>query len=218
MLRLPLRFTIVVLTPAVLAAQQSPVARLRTVLPSDVADQVVAIVTDALSRGHPPNPVALRALEGAAKGKSAKEIVAAAQSVADLLSKADTALEWSGRTAKPDEIAAAAATMQLGVDGDVVSDLASGAPSGRSLAVPLAVIGALVSRGVPADDALAAVLAKLQARASNADLAALPARAKIGRGLGARGAGRGPTRIPAAVPTNGGHPGRRPGGPPPDGL
>jgi len=91
---------------------------------------------------------------------------------------------------------------------------ASLAPSGRSLAVPLAVIGALVNRGLASDGALQAVLDRLTARASDADLVEMPGEAgrllaagykpsDVGRALSA--AGR-----PSGVPANGGRPGARP--------
>jgi hypothetical protein len=66
-----------------------------------------------------------------------------------------------------------------------VSALAKSAPSGRSLAVPLFVIGGLIDRGLPSDDALKRVSERLQARASDADLERmpreLPAQAVAGR-------------------------------------
>ena len=54
------------LLPALLTAQQSPIDRLRAVLPADVADKVIAIVTDATSRGLPGQAIADRALEAIA--------------------------------------------------------------------------------------------------------------------------------------------------------
>jgi hypothetical protein len=117
--------------------------------------------------------------------------------------------------------------MRKGVDGAKVSALAKSAPSGRSLAVPLYVIGSLVDRGLPSDDALARVEQKLKARASDHDLEQMPTElppqavtgqgnkpAETGRDLAgtkrpgsAAGAGQsggssgGP---PAGVPANGG--------------
>jgi hypothetical protein len=64
--------------------------------------------------------------------------------------------------------------MRKGVDGALVSRLAKDAPSGRSLAVPLFVIGSLTDRGLPSDQALQRVLTRLQARASDADLEGMP--------------------------------------------
>lgn len=61
------------------------------------------------------------------------------------------------------------------MDGHQVSQLARSAPSGRSLAVPLFVISSLVDRGLPSDEALRRVLARLEARASDAQLEGLAA-------------------------------------------
>jgi phage-related tail protein len=100
-----------------------------------------------------------------------------------------------------------------------VSALAKSAPSGRSLAVPLYVIGSLIDRGLPSDQALQKVQERLQARATDADLQALPAQAvagqsnkpaQTGRDLAATkrpagaGAGRAASGAPAGVPANAG--------------
>lgn len=201
------------LLPALLSAQQSPIDHLRAFLPADVADEIVAIVADATSRGLPGRAIADRALEGIAKGRSGAEVSAAAQALAADLAAAHDALVRGGRTPDASEIESGATAMELGVDGATVSALASSASSGRSLAVPLAVIGALVNRDLPSDEALQAVLDRLNARASNADLVEMPGEAGllIARGykpsdLGrALGAGR-----PAGLPANGGWPGAQP--------
>ncbi len=204
------------LLPALLTAQQSPIDRLRAVLPADVADKVIAIVTDATSRGLPGQAIADRALEAIAKGRSGDQVPAAAQAFAADLAVAHDALQHAGRNPDVSEIEAAAAAKELGVDGAAISTLASSAPSGRSLAVPLAVIGALVNRGLPSDGALQAVLDRLTARAGDADLVEMPGQAglliaqgykpsDVGRALSA---GR-----PSSVPANGGRPGARPNRP-----
>jgi hypothetical protein len=134
------------------------------------------------------------------------------------MEKAKDALN-AGLSRKPsdDEIESGAEAMRQGVDGAAVSELARGAPSGRSLAVPLFVIGSLVDRGLPSDEALSRVLAKLQARASDRELettteglvanngnrpatAGRPAQ-HPGKALGTTKTVGGP---PAGVPANGG--------------
>jgi len=120
------------------------------------------------------------------------------------------------------------------VDGAQVSALAKSAPSGRSLAVPLFVIGSMMDRGLPADAALARVEAKLKARASDRDLEKMPSElpaqantahgnepAETGRALAdtkrpgsAAGAGQSGNSAggpPANVPANGGKPATPPG-------
>jgi hypothetical protein len=203
-----------VLLPALLAAQQSPIDRLRAVLPANVAEKVIAIVTDATNRGLPGQAIADRAVEAIAKGRSGDQVSAAAQALAADLAGARDALQHAGRNPDVSEIEAAASAKELGVDGAAISALASSAPSGRSLAVPLAVIGALVNRGLPSDGALQAVLDRLTARASDAELVEMPGEAgrliaagyrpsDVGRALSA--AGR-----PSGVPANGGRPGVQP--------
>jgi hypothetical protein len=209
---------LLMLLPASLAAQQDPVVRLREVLPASVVDKVVAIVQEAQGHGLPGDFVANRALEASAKGKDGQVIALAAQKSADDLGEADDALKAGGRNPDAGEIEAGATAHGMGVDGKTISALASSAPSGRSLAVPLAVLGALVNRGLPSDDALKVVLARLQAKASNRDLADLPGPGRsvadlhrpdgvgdgVGNGNGPVGAGG---TTPSGVTPN-------PGGPP----
>lgn len=200
-----------------LAAQtpaKDPSARLKEVLPADVADRVLAKIAEARSRELPAQALENRALKFAARGVAPAEIERSVADQAERMDKAKEALERA-RTHKPssDEIEAGAEAMRQGVDGKAVSELAKSAPSGRSLAVPLYVIGSLVSRGLPSDAALVRVQERLAARASDAELEKLPAQAvagqsnrpsETGRDLaGNRSGGRagGP---PAGVPANGG--------------
>ena len=200
--------------PTLLAAQQPAIDRLRVVLPPGVADTVVAIVADATSHGLPGAVIAERALEASAKGRSAATVSATARAAAIDLAAAQDALSSTGRNATSSEIEAAATAKELGVDGATIRTLAASTPSGRSLAVPLAVIGALVNRDLPADAALQAVLERLNARASDADLAQMPGDAgrliaagyrpsDVRRALGTIGR-------PVGVPSNGGAPGQQP--------
>jgi hypothetical protein len=221
--------SLLLVAPGWANAQQDPVQRLAEVLPPDKAEQIIAIVTTARAHGLPGQAVALRALEALAKGRNAEEAGAAARAFAGELSAAQGALRAGGRDPQAAEIEAGATAMAMGVDGKAVSELARSAPSGRSLDVPLLVIGALVERGLPADQALAAVLARLEARASNADLASLPGEAgrliaaghrpaEVGRALGATRSGIAiPQGPPASVPRNNGlpDPPRRPDTPRP---
>lgn len=203
------------LLPSLVAAQQDWSARLAT-LPANVRDSVITIVTNAQSHGLPGQAIADRALETIAKSRSGADAVAAAQALAGDLAGAHDVLTAAGRTPDATEIEAGATAKELGVDGATISALASAAPSGRSLTVPLSVIGALVDRGLPSDDALQSVLDRLNARASDAELAAMPGEAgrmiaagyrpsDVGRALGA---GR-----PAGLPANGGRAGARPSTP-----
>jgi len=155
------------------AAQNAndPSARLREVLPADVAQKVLATIADARAQGLPARALEQRALKFAAKGVEPNLIATSIQQQEDRMEKAKDALDGvrKGRSSD-DEVEAGAEALRQGVDGSAVSALAKSAPSGRSLAVPLFVIGSLVDRGLPSDQALARVLAKLQARASDREL------------------------------------------------
>ena len=214
-----------------------PSARLKEVLPADVAEHVLAVIAKARSRELPAQALENRALKFAAKGVDPKAIEKSIDEQAERMGEAKDALQ-KGRGRKPsdDEVTAGAEALRKGVDGAKVSELAKSAPSGRSLAVPLYVIGSLIDRGLPSDAALTRVQERLQARATDVDLEHLPGElpaqaaagqankpAETGRDLAATkrpgsaagagqsgGAAGGP---PAGVPANGGA-GARPTTPP----
>lgn len=202
-----------------------PSARLREVLPASVADHVLATIAAARAHDLPAAALENRALKFAARGVAPKDIEKAIDEQADRMAKGRDALE-AARSKKPsgDEVDAAAEAIRKGVDGRSISELAKSAPSGRSVAVPLFVIGSLIDRGLPSAEALKRVRDRLQARASDNELEQLAGLsptppgankpAETGRALAetkrpasARGAagngspGGGP---PAGVPANGG--------------
>jgi hypothetical protein len=152
-----------------------PSARLRTVLPPAVAQRVLARIAEARARRLPAEALENRALKFAAKGVDPTDIERSVNEQASRMEVARAALT-SGRASPPagDEIDAGAEAIRKGVDGSSVSFLAKSAPSGRSLAVPLFVIGSLTDRGLSSDDALKRVLARLKARASDTDLESMP--------------------------------------------
>ena len=202
------------LAASVLGAQtpaNDPSERLREVLPADVAAKVLATIAEARSQNLPAQALEQRALKFAAKGVDPTLIPKAIDEQKDRMEKAKDALDDApGRKVSGDEIEAGAEALRQGVDGALVSELAKSAPSGRSLAVPLFVIGSLVDRGLPSDDALARVLARLQARASDSDLEKIP------EGLGASNGNRPAT---AGRPANPGKAlGTSRGGGPPAGI
>jgi len=169
-----------VIAAGTLAAQTTapaadPTAKLQAVLPADVAARVLAKIAEARARELPAAALENRALKFAARGIVPREIERSVNEHAARLGAAKSAIE-SGRGAKAgdEEIEAGAEALRQGVDGAAVSELAKDAPSGRSLAVPLYVIGGLVDRGLPSDDALAKVLERLTARASDAEIQRLP--------------------------------------------
>lgn len=193
---------------------QDPSDRLREVLPADVADRVLAKIAEARARELPPQAVQAlenRALKFAARGVAPAAVERAIGEHADRMVRAREAIE-SARTqrAAGDEIDAGAEALRQGVDGAAVSDLAKSAPSGRSLAVPLLVIGSLVERGLPSDAALARVQDRLMARATDREIEGMAGAEGRERAAGA-GRGMRPVDVPAAgrpttVPATGGRP------------
>lgn len=171
-------FGATMITAASAAAQtpaNDPSARLQAVLPADVAARVLATIADARSHDLPAAALENRALKFAAKGVAPADIESSVKAQADRMAKAKNALQ-SARGTEPsdDEVEAGAEAMRHGVDGAQVSALAKSAPSGRSLAVPLYVIGSLMDRGLPSDAALQRVHDRLAAKASDTELQKLP--------------------------------------------
>lgn len=169
-----------------------PSAKLAEVLPADIAEQVLSTIAAARARGLPAQALESRALKYAARGVNPQTIRTEIAAQSQRMDAARGALH-SGRGVQADgeEIEAAADVLAKGVDGAAVSELAQSAPSGRSLTVPLFVLGSLVDRGLPSDEALRRVVERLQARASDADLESLPAQATAGRAKRPEQAGRG---------------------------
>jgi hypothetical protein len=154
---------------------RDPSARLREVLPADVAQRVLARIADARARQLPAEALENRALKFAAKGVDPTNIERSVNEQAARMETARAALA-GGRKSTPagDEIEAGAEAMRKGVDGASVTLLAKTAPPGRSLAVALFVIGSLTDRGFSSADALQRVLARIKDRASDTDLESMP--------------------------------------------
>jgi hypothetical protein len=200
-----------------------PSARLRQVLPADVAQRVLDRIAAARAHQLPATALENRALKFAAKGVAPRDIERSVNDQADRMEIARDAIA-RGRGANPagDEIEAGAEAMRKGVGAAAVSSLAKNAPHERSLAVALFVIGSLTDRGLSSDDALKRVLVRLNANASDSDLESMPASipGQNGQGLGQRspnagnsnGRGGPPNGVgrpatagpPVGVPGNGG--------------
>jgi hypothetical protein len=229
-----MRISKIVMTVAIIAAfgapeigaqtpANDPSARLKEVLPPDVATRVLAVIARARSRDLPTDALENRALKFAAKGVRPDSIEKSVVDHEVRMERAKDALTKArGRRPADDEIEAGADALRKGISGAGVEELARSAPSGRSLAVPLYVIGGLVDRGLPSDAALKRVADRLNARATDGDLEKLPAElpaqaaagqshkpAETGRAIaetkgGGNGRGNGSAGPPAGVPGNGG--------------
>jgi hypothetical protein len=180
------------------------------------------MVYRATANGLPGLMIAQQALLGVATKRSPAEVLAAAEELAGDLSEARAAIQRSGRTPDRSEIEAGATALGLGVDGAAISQLASSpATSARSLAVPIAVLGALVNRGLSSDGAIKAVWERMQNGADNTELVEMPGEAgrllaegmrpgDVGLALASRITGGLPAGPPSNVPRNNGLPGSRP--------
>lgn len=191
-----------------------PSARLTEVLPDEIKGKVLAVIADARSRGLPAQALERTALKGAARNVPPREIERAVVAQAERLQRVQEALaRVENRRSSGEEIEAGAEAMRNGVDAESLVELATSAPSGRSLAVPMHVLGSLVARDLPRKEALEAVLAKLVERAPDAEIARLPEQVAsrpggkpelTGRELAGTKRPGSAGAPPAGVPANGG--------------
>ena len=204
-----MRQTIAVLAAAALlplaaVAQQDPVERLSEVLPADVVEQVLERIEAARAAELPASAVANLALEGVAKGHTGSEVLTAVELLVADMGRARDALQAVQHDPVPGEVEAATQALRMGVDGAAVSELARSAPPGRSLSVPLLVLGSLAQRGLPSDQALAAVADRLAASAPDAELLSTFGAPGGARGRGGPPAGVGPAAGGRGGPQGGG--------------
>lgn len=199
-----------------------PSAKLRQVLPADVAQHVLATIADARSHSLPAAALEQQALRLTRNGAKPADVEKSIDRSADNMKKAKAALENGGRKPSGDEITAGAEAIGHGVDGSQVSALAKSAPSGRSLAVPLYVTSHMIDKGAKPSAALARVNARLQQKATDRQLIAeenttasdhRPATANQEGGLSHRPASAPGLAVKPVAPTMGrpaGTPGKRP--------
>jgi hypothetical protein len=156
------------------AAQQAhdPSAQLREVLPASVADHVLATIADARAHSLPAAALEQQALKLSRKGAKPADIQKSVDRSAKDMKAAKAALAKGGRKPSNDEVVAGSALMGRGVDGAQVSAMAKETPSGRSLTVPMYVIGSLMDRGLKSDAAIAKVSARLAQHATDQELTA----------------------------------------------
>jgi len=159
---------------SVATAQQAhdPSAQLRKVLPASIVDHVLATIADARDHSLPAAALEQQALRLSRKGAKPADIQKSVDRSAEDMKNTKGALEKSGHKPSSDEIVAGSALMGRGVDGAKVSALAKSAPSGRSLAVPMYVIGTLMDRGLKSDAAFSRISTRLAQKATDKQLTA----------------------------------------------
>jgi len=129
-------------------------SRLVAQLDPATQQRVSAVIEHARAASLPVEPLVDKALEGARKHAPPPRIVEAVTSLAARLDSSRVALGMGSTEA---ELVAAASALQAGVGPQVLSQLRQ-ERVGRSLAIPLVVLGDLVTRGVPHDTASALIL------------------------------------------------------------
>lgn len=217
MLAATVAVTMIALTAVEVDAQgrpetYDPSTRIQDVMPADVAERVLAHIAAARSRGLPAEALERTALKGAARNVAPEQIERAVAAQSERLARSSEALASArSQRASGEEIEAGAEAIRKGVDGAAVSAMAKSAPSGRSLTVPLYVLGTLVANGQATNHALASVVERMAAKATDAQIAELPAQvASAGKpevtgrdmaGTKRPGSAGGP---PAGVPANAG--------------
>jgi hypothetical protein len=141
----------------------------------------------ALEKRLPTEPMADRMAEGQAKGANEAQIIAATQQTEAQLEASQQALIRAGRQRPSDEeVARGAQVIARGATSAQLEAFVRHAPSGRGLEVAFEVLTQLSARGVPVDQALTVIGAKLEAGASDGRLVSVlgSANAQAGLGLG----------------------------------
>lgn len=159
------------------AAAQSAEARLLELLPGVYGDSAAALVTAARGAGLPVAALELLARQGVAKGMSGEVVLTALRAEVGRLAEAHAALSTARHHPAESELRAGADALHRGVTPGAIARLAREAPEGRPLEVPIFVLAGLVDRGVPLDDALAAVGGRMRDGIDDRHLGELPLQA-----------------------------------------
>ncbi len=154
------------------AAQETPRARARAVLPAEVFAQVDAAATAAEQDGIPGDILFNKALEGAAKNVPADRLLPAVQSYGARLREARAAF---GADARGPLLVAGADALQRGVGTSLLHGLGQGQE--RS---PMAVLvlADLVETGIGDERALSLVREAMQRRAREQQMLDMPAQVR----------------------------------------
>ena len=143
-------------------------ARLALRLDAETHASVMRVVQSAKDQQLPTEPIVSKALLGAAFKQPSSAIT---QSVSVELERLVASRDALAPTPSPNDIKAGATAIELGVPTETIRDLRSSFP-GRSLVVPLAVLGELVANKVPVRRAVDMVKNLMQRGASEGQLVA----------------------------------------------
>lgn len=130
---------------------------------------VEMLLDSARLAGLPTNPLESKALEGISKRASGRVIVMRVRETFRTLKEARVAL---GPTARPDELAAGAGALRVGLTTAELNQLAR-TRRDKDLTVPLVVLSDLISRGVPRDTVSSTIFQLWQRGAADDDFLGL---------------------------------------------
>lgn len=133
----------------------------------------------ARSRDLPEQPIRDRIAEGRAKGASEGQVILAARRTEARLEASQSAMLRAGRKPTRDEVARGEHAMVRGATEAQIEVIARRTPPERSMTVALDVLAQLQASGMTADHAVAQIVAKLDARASDQAIGALATSATV---------------------------------------
>ncbi len=135
----------------------------------------------------PLKAIEAKALEGQAKRRPGPQIVAAVRQLAADLRTARLALRAAlpQRAISEGEIVAAAGAARQGVPAEMITAIAREARPGASLEIPLALLGALVSRQVPVEQAANVIAHLLSSGIPQERMVEIPQRLDVALRVGA---------------------------------
>jgi hypothetical protein len=180
-IRLLLVAGVLAAAPPGLAAQQGGVEARLTArgLPTDLAQQIQAIATDAAAQGVPADPLADKAIEGWAKHVPAVRIVSAVRLFAGRMAEAGVAVRGAGFQAPPGAvIAAAAEAMGGGLGVEEIRSVVRAASAPEAAAPGLSVAAALTAQGLASKQAVTIVVDAMRRRRPMSQLLDLPSVAR----------------------------------------
>jgi hypothetical protein len=147
------------------AHAQDPRLGNRLDAPSRIA--ILALIDSAKAQGIPTEPLVQKVNQGQAMGADGPRIVAAVRTLAREMATAHRAL---GTVATADEIQAAASAVHAGVPAVELGKKKKQGGQRRSLSLPITVLAAIVSRGVPVEAGVNAIRSLVGAGAKDADI------------------------------------------------
>lgn len=151
--------------PFPLAAQEQPVVDPLAKLDPTSRFQIELILDSARNLGIPDRSLRSKAMEGLSKRANARTIVAVVRQTFNNMRVAKVSL---GPAISEDEIAAAASLLNAGVSSATLTQFRR-EKAGKPIAGALIVLGDLITRGIPRDEASSTILRMWQDGASDAD-------------------------------------------------